>query len=92
MSDVVGTDRRHSQRQRVHAKVEFIIEGTGELLTATSVDLSEEGIRFDSDHPLTLSLRYELDGETHLKVGRLVWAKRTDDGRMTYAMDFTDSE
>lgn len=92
MGDVVNTDRRSSERRHVHAKVEFFIEGTGDLLSAESVNISEEGIRFETDEPLMLSLRYDLDGKTHLKIGRLVWARSTDEGKMTYGLDFVKQD
>ncbi len=84
-----GIDRRRSPRVDIKARVEFFVDA--DIIDATSVDISETGIRFQTDSPIAINLRMTIDGEVKEKRAKLVWAQRTD-GHVQYGLDFTDGE
>ncbi len=79
-------DRRRSERARMESSVEFFVDA--EIVTATSVDLSETGLKFSSRTPVHIRLRMEVDGDVQERQSELVWARREEDGTMTYGLRF----
>jgi hypothetical protein len=90
MSPDVDTNKRQSERRNIETEIEFLIEDKGEILSAHSVDLSEKGIRLDTEHPLKVTLRYVVDGKTHIQLARMVWARREEDNTYQYGLEFIE--
>jgi hypothetical protein len=88
MDNAVGTDKRNSERKTFNSKIEFIVDA--DLLAATSVNISDSGIRFNAENPIKVTLRFFLEGENQIKSARLVWAHKEEDGRMSYGLEFVD--
>ncbi|MHC4944887.1 MAG: PilZ domain-containing protein [Planctomycetota bacterium] len=88
MSSEIKVDNRSSVRHDYQTPVEFIIEG--DVLDAKSVNISDTGIRFDTEKPLRFTLRFRHDSQNKVIVSDLVWAKRMEDGSMSYGLDFVD--
>jgi hypothetical protein len=72
-----GVDRRRAARVALTATIEFIVDA--DVICATSVDLSDTGIRFRTDSPIPIRMRIEQDGEWIEKSADLVWARRVSD-------------
>jgi hypothetical protein len=88
MSSEIKVDHRISERLDYQTPVEFIIEG--DVLNANSVNISKTGIRFETERPLRFTLRFRHEDENKVIVSDLVWAKRMEDGSMSYGLDFVD--
>jgi len=84
MSD--GKERRTSERKKVEGDVEFILYL--DAYQATSVNLSETGIRFDTEKPIYIRLQAEIDGKKLTRDAQLVWASKKDDSGMSYGFEF----
>jgi hypothetical protein len=83
----IQVNQRIAERKQFNAPIEFIVEG--DVIDARSVDVSENGIRFETDRPLRIALRFA--GSDHERVydADLVWAKREEDGEsMAYGLRF----
>lgn len=83
----MASERRRSPRVALTAGVEFIVDA--DVIRATSVDVSENGICFRSDNPIAIRMRFERDGKRVEKNARLVWARRVEAG-MEYGYEFTE--
>lgn len=86
MSKTVDQNRRSAERKAVILPIEFVVEG--DLIKATSVDISETGIRIDTQEPMCLHLRFKVDGEMKVYKARFAWARKTEEGTMTYGLEF----
>lgn len=82
------TDHRHAERFPVKAKVEFIVDA--DIINATTVNVSETGLRFDTTSPINIILRMEIDNKLQEHNARLVWARRNEDGTMTYGFEYNE--
>ena len=62
-------------------------------LEGTSVNISEHGLRLDTDNPIKFKVQYDLGtGMTQREVF-LVWAGKKEDGKMMYGFELSpDSE
>ena len=85
MGNTDQTDRRRHERRPSRNPVEFTIQG--DILDAVSVDVSDSGIRLDTERPVEISLRLGGDGEQSYDAS-LVWARRKLDGGMTYGFEY----
>jgi len=72
----------------ISAKVEFVVEG-GHIMEATGIDLSETGIGFESDEPLTVALTVTVDGEEITRLARLARVAKTEGGGYLFGLEFT---
>jgi len=79
-------ERRIAERRLLQTDVEFIIDG--DIEKATSVDISETGIRFDTRKPMKVHMRMEMNQRRREFHARLVWAQRNADGTMAYGFEF----
>ena len=86
MADTKGRERRSSERTVVQAQIEFFVNA--DIVSAQSVDMSETGLRFDTEEPLKIHMRMKIDGEVHDREARFVWAAKNPDGTMTYGLEY----
>lgn len=89
MSKTVDQNRRSAERKAVILPIEFVVED--DLIKATSVDISETGIRIDTEEPMCLYLRFKLDGEVKNFRARFAWARKTEEDNMTYGLEFLET-
>lgn len=81
---------RRGERRPLETKVEFFVDA--DIIEATSVDISESGIRFDTKTPVRICMRLTVDGELQEKRARLIWAKKLPEGGVTYGFEFLPPE
>jgi len=79
-------ERRNSTRQPVQSEMEFIFYL--DAFKAKTVDLSETGIRFETDSPIIIRLQVNQGGKPTVRDAQLVWAQKGQDGKMTYGFEF----
>ena len=53
-----------------------------------TIDLSEGGIRFETETPIVITLSLKGGGESTFRDAKLVWAERKPEGTMTYGFEF----
>lgn len=80
------TETRIAERRSLQTDVEFFVDG--DIERATSVDVSETGIRFDTHKPMAVRMRLEIDDQQKEFLARLVWARKNPDGTMAYGFEF----
>lgn len=82
-------DKRRSQRTAYNKEVEFIVDD--EIIPATAIDVSDNGIRFKTEFPVNFVLRIkESDGTVINRAAKLTWAKGSDGTGMEYGFEYTD--
>lgn len=79
-------DRRNSERRFVETELDINIDTNN--MEATSVNISETGICFDTDSPLEIDIKFTTEDGVGSKTGRLVWARKNPEGKYTYAFEF----
>lgn len=90
MTDENSSDKRYARRYKMETKVEFYVDA--DIIGAKSIDVSESGVRFRTDFPIKIRMRFEVDGEIKEREAQLVWADQSKDG-MSYGFEFVpDSE
>ncbi len=83
-------EKRRSERVSTSKGVEFIVDD--EVIQATSVDVSENGIRFKTEFPVNILLRIEEnDGRLQNRAARLAWARKVESGGMEYGFQYLDT-
>lgn len=81
-------DERSANRKKIGAPVEFEIEA--QSFTATSINISERGMRLSSSEPLPFHVNIKMPGGVERRRATLVWAKNDDDGSVHYGLRFID--
>lgn len=83
---------RSSDRHEIKTKVEFYVDG--DIETATSVDVSNGGMSFETAEPVKFRMRLKhAGGDYQEHYSRLVWARKNPDGSMSYGFEFiTDDD
>jgi hypothetical protein len=81
-------DQRRKDRTELITEVEFTIRKT--LVKAFTVDISENGLKFETDEPLTISIRFKEDESPLYYEAKLIWAKTDDAGVTEYGFEYTD--
>ena len=79
------SEERIAIRKDLKTKVEFIVDG--DIITAESVNISETGIRFATEKPIKIRMRFEKNGEIKEELAELVWAKQ-DEKETSYGLSF----
>lgn len=82
----MGDERRKAPRKDIEAKIEFVVDAQ-EIMEARGVDLSETGIGFVSDEPLTVALTLNVEGRELLRRARLMRVER-EDGAFVFGLEF----
>jgi len=86
MSKSEDGDRRKAERKTIQADVEFILYL--DAYKATSVDISENGIRFDTEKPIIIEMQANVEGQKLKRNAQLVWAKKNPEGGISYGFEF----
>jgi hypothetical protein len=82
---------RASNRQEIKTTVEFYVDG--DIETATSVDVSNGGMSFETAEPVKVRMRLKVGDEYKEYYSRLVWARKNPSGSMSYGFEFiTDDD
>jgi hypothetical protein len=81
-----GEERRRAERKPLDKDMEFILYL--DAFKARSIDLSEVGIRFETDTPIIIRIQLNQDGQKVIRDARLVWAEKKESGGMTYGFEF----
>lgn len=79
-------NRRKSKRNELNTNVEFII--SADIVKAQSVNISEHGIRLDTESPLEIEMRFTLDGKEEEHVAKLCWVERQEGNGYAYGFEF----
>ena len=82
----IENERRNSKRKPVQKDMEFILYL--DAFKASSVNLSDTGIRFDTEVPITIRLKMDIEGKDQTRDARLVWAQKRSNGGLTYGFEF----
>ena len=77
-------EKRVEKRSLVKAEVAFNTEN--DIYMASSVEISESGIRIVTEKPINIRFQVEKDDELVLYDSQLVWAREKDDGSMEYGL------
>lgn len=85
-----GEERRRCERFRLDAQIEFFVDA--DIIEATSLEVSQTGISFDTGCPLPVEMRVTLDGEREERRARLVWARAQPHGGIRYGLEFIPGE
>jgi len=86
MSSSQGPEARKTPRLPVQTTILF--KPFPDTTRAVSVDVSKTGIRFHTHEPLRIAMQVKVGNMSDTYVGKLVWAKRTEDGGMTYGFEY----
>lgn len=78
--------QRGSERHSITTKIEFMVYGDVE--EATSIDISETGLRFETSKPLLVRMRAQIQEQKKEYLAELVWAKRKPTGETEYGFRF----
>jgi len=69
-----GRERRASTRKELEIGIEFFVNA--DIIAARSIDMSKTGLSFDTEAPLNIHMRMEIDGELCDREAQVVWATR----------------
>lgn len=79
-------ERRGEKRKKIDTQVNFFIDA--DFTKAKTVDVSGSGICFETEEPICMHLRMEINGTVFEHVADLVWCQRNESGGMTYGLEF----
>jgi len=88
MDDNKISNRRKEPRNRIQTNVEFYI--LADIVKAKTVNISDTGVRFDTEKALDIEMRFKKDGKEEDHTARLCWAEQLPDGSFTYGFEFID--
>ena len=77
-------EKRNSERKSVNSNVTVFIED--DIYLASMIDISENGIRFETSVPQEVRIQVRANGEMVEYDAQLVWAKINKNGRMEYGL------
>ncbi|MCP4131168.1 MAG: PilZ domain-containing protein [bacterium] len=79
-------ERRRAKRHQLQTDVEFFVDA--DIIKARSINISDGGIQFETETPITIFMRMEVDGKMREYEAQLVWATRKPDGSMAYGFKY----
>ena len=88
MSPEDQAERRATPRICLDAGVDVFVDA--EISGASSLDVSQTGLRFSAPEPLVLELHLSVDGEREERTAKLVWARQMPDGAVHYGLEFVE--
>jgi hypothetical protein len=86
MNQEIEREKRKAKRMPLDTKVEFIVDA--DVIQAKSIDMSETGIRIETDDPIKICMRLDIDGEKKDMKGQLVWTRKNEKGGMIYGFQY----
>ena len=82
----MSREKRKSERIPFYTEVEFIVDA--DVINAASVDFSETGIRFSTENPIVIRMRFDgPDGQID-RTAQLVWAGKGEENQFQYGLEF----
>ena len=81
-------ENRNTLRRRQTTPVEFLVEG--DIVNATTLEVSESGLRLKTEEPLCFTLRFMVNNQAKVYRTHMVWAAKEDEGDMTYGLKFIE--
>ncbi|MBN2287829.1 MAG: PilZ domain-containing protein [Candidatus Glassbacteria bacterium] len=80
-------EKRRAEREPLRAKVEFYVDA--DIIEAVSVDVSQAGVRFDTDKPIRIRMRMTVGDSLLEREAQLVWAERASGSdNMSYGLEY----
>ncbi len=80
-----------SPRKEFQRHVEFIFDE--DIIDAKSVNISDTGIRFDTEEPIVVLMRmHNDDGTTQDKKAELVWVRGNEEGGQSYGLRYLSKD
>ena len=79
-------NERGDERQALKQGIEFFVDA--DIIAADTVDISEAGIRIETNTPITIRFRMEVDGALRDREAQLVWSRQKSDDGMVYGLKF----
>ena len=89
-AEALEKNRRDSERLALDATFELYVN-TG-VINGETIDVSQTGISFETNHPICVELRILVDGQREERRARLIWSKQLPNGRLRYGLKFIDEE
>lgn len=86
MSDMDKKEKRAELRHLVETEVAFNTEN--DIYIATTVDISEAGIRLITENPIDIRFQIKENDEIVQYDAQLIWARIKDDGSMEYGLKY----
>lgn len=86
MSDMEKKEKRAELRHLVETEVAFNTEN--DIYIATTVDISEVGIRLITENPIDIRFQIKENDEIVQYDAQLIWARIKDDGSMEYGLKY----
>lgn len=84
---VVDDKIRAAMRKKLYTEVEFYVDA--DIIKANSIDVSDTGIKFETDDPIKVRMRVDMgNGEFDEHEAELVWAQKDADGLTTYGLHY----
>lgn len=84
---MAGMDNgRREMRADLMTEVEFSIDNS--RMEACTIDVSESGLRLETDTPLIIRLKFKADPLPEEHVAELVWARENSSGAMEYGFRY----
>jgi hypothetical protein len=82
--------QRRAQRNELATTIHFV--GDFGLLQAQGVDLSENGVCFETAEEIPFDMEFEYQGKLHQHRAQLVWMRLLPNGRSRFGFRFVSSE
>ncbi len=86
MTDMEKDEKRSTERRLSETEVTFHTEE--DIYMASSVDISDTGIRIVTKKPIDIRIEVKEDDRLVQYDAQLVWARVKDDGSMEYGLKF----
>ena len=78
-----------ASRSELGGEIEFIADF--DIIQAKGINLSETGICFELEQDLPFEMKFELEGEEHIKRAHLIWVDQLPDGGFRFGLKFVSS-
>jgi hypothetical protein len=83
--------KERAPRKEFNHAVEFIVNQ--DIIKAESVNISQTGIRFETEEPVQVIMRIKKDsGEQEEHSAQLAWAQKTATGGTSFGLQFLDGD
>ena len=83
---MVNQEKRQKERISIQTGVEFFVDA--DIINATSVNISETGVRFTTNDPIKILMRMNVDGKVLERKAKLVWVSKAQNGGTDYGFEF----
>ena len=90
MSDKTEGNARECERFDIPAQIEFYVDA--DIIMANSLDISQSGLSFITDNAMEVDMRLNIDGNLEERRAKILWAKKEDDGKVRYGLEFVNEE